>query len=82
MTGARLPSLQTKDTIMAAKAKPDATPGDPAALPSSITLNAAYSGFWDDGSHYVYAANSVIYDPDVIAYFVGRPDALYTPAAE
>ena len=61
-------------------AKPDVAPS--AALPASITLNAAYSGFRDDGSFYTYAPDTVVYDPADIAYFVGRDGALFTPAAE
>ena len=64
---------------MASKAQ--AAPAAP-SLPVTITLNAAYSGFRDDGSFYAYPAGSVVYDAADIAYFVGRDDTLYTPAAE
>ena len=51
---------------------------DAPAIPASITLNAAYSGFRDDGSFYAYAPGAVVYDLTDIAYFVGRSDALYS----
>ena len=66
---------------MATKA-PTSDVGASTALPSSITLAASYSGFWDDGSHYAYDACAVISDPAAIAYFMGRSDAAFSPAAE
>lgn len=69
---------------MATKPTADTGTADTGArpLPASITLNAPYSGFWDDGSFYAYDAGAVIHDATVIAYFARRDGALFTPAAE